>query len=232
MKFSIIISAFLLSVTAHPASLDWRTWGGVQRVKDQGSCGSHYAFAAAGALETAHWRKHNVLPDISEQQIVDCSREYGNNGCGGGWMHTAFRYLQDKGGYISQANYPYTAKVDTCKNNDTPKIGKVTSYVRIPSGDEKALLDAVATVGTVAVAYNSETTEHSYYNGGILDVPNCGNRPTHAVLLVGYGTENGIDFWILKNSWGEIWGERGYFRMRRGVNMCGIADWASYPIVA
>lgn len=232
MKFSFIISAFLLSVTAHPASLDWRSWGAVQRVKNQGSCGSDYAFAAAGALETAHWRKYNTLPDISEQLIIDCSGEYGNEGCGGGWMHTSFKWLQDKGGYVAQSDYPYTGRVNSCQINSKPKIGHVASYVRIPTGDEKALLDAVATVGTIAVAYNAGTTQHSYYNGGILDVPDCGNQPTHAALLIGYGTENGKDFWILKNSWGAAWGERGFIRIRRGVNMCGIADWASYPIVA
>ncbi len=101
-----------------------------------------------------------------------------------------------------------------------------------PPFNENALLNAVATVGTVAVAYNAETQAHAYYQGGILDVPNCGNTPTHAVLLVGYGTENGKDFWILKNSWGSSWGEGGYLRLARGKNMCGIADWASYPIAS
>ncbi|CAO3635986.1 unnamed protein product [Cunninghamella echinulata] len=230
MKLSIVVSAFLLSVTAHPSSVDWRTWGAVQQVKNQGSCGSAYAFAAAGALETAYWRKHNTLPDISEQHIVDCSREYGNKGCSGGWMHTVFQWLQDKQGYVAQKDYPYTGTVGTCQHSSKQKIGYVASYTRIPAGDENALLDAVATVGTVAVAYNADTQQHTDYKGGILDIPNCGNNQTHAVLLIGYGTENGVDYWILKNSWGSTWGEKGFFRMRRGVNMCGIADLASYPV--
>ncbi|CAO3626303.1 unnamed protein product [Cunninghamella blakesleeana] len=229
MKLSIIVSAFILSVSAQ---VDWRTWGGVQRVKNQGSCGSDYAFAAVGALETAHWRKYGVLPDISEQQLVDCTGEYGNGGCSGGWMHTAFKWLQEKDGYVSQSSYPYTGSVGQCQSSQKPKLGKVAKYVRIPAGNENALLEAVRDIGPVAIAYNADTQQHSYYRGGILDVPNCGNRPTHAALVVGYGTENGVDYWILKNSWGESWGERGFFRMRRGQNMCGIADWASYPIVA
>ncbi|ELR20475.1 cathepsin L, putative [Acanthamoeba castellanii str. Neff] len=215
----------------HPVSLDWRIWGAVQAVKNQGSCGSCYAFSAIGALETAHWRKHNTLPDLSEQHIVDCTREYGNGGCSGGWMHTAFKWLQEKGGAVSQADYPYTNRVGTCQHASKPKATYLAKYVRIGAGNEQQLLDAVATVGTVSVAINAGTQQFSYYSGGILDVANCGNRPTHAVLLVGYGTENGKDFWILKNSWGTSWGEKGFFRLARGKNMCGIADWASYPIV-
>ncbi|ELR17807.1 papain family cysteine protease subfamily protein [Acanthamoeba castellanii str. Neff] len=230
----------------HPASLDWRTWGGVQAVKNEGSCGASYAFSAVGALETAYWRAHNTLPDLSEQQIVDCTREYGNGGCGGstvttlppppspggGWMHTAYKWLQEKGGAVSQANYPYTGRVGACRSGSMPKVAQVARYVRIPAGNEKALLDAIATTGTVSVAFNAGTQQFSYYSGGILDVANCGNLPTLAVLLIGYGTENGKDFWILKNSWGPAWGEQGYFRLARGKNMCGIADWASYPFTA
>jgi C1A family cysteine protease len=195
-----------------------------------GSCGSCYAFSAIGALETAHWRKYATLPNLSEQHLVDCTGEYGNGGCSGGWMHTAYRWLQDKGGSVSQLSYPYTASVGACQHAAKPKSAFVQHYTRIPAGNENALLDAVATTGTVAIAYNAGTQAHAYYQGGILDVPNCGNTPTHAVLLVGYGTENGKDFWILKNSWGSGWGEGGYFRLARGKNMCGIADWASYPI--
>ncbi|ELR21263.1 cathepsin L, putative [Acanthamoeba castellanii str. Neff] len=179
---------------------------------------------------TAHWRKYATLPNLSEQHLVDCTGEYGNGGCSGGWMHTAYRWLQDKGGSVSQLSYPYTASVGACQHAAKPKSAFVQHYTRIPAGNENALLDAVATTGTVAIAYNAGTQAHAYYQGGILDVPNCGNTPTHAVLLVGYGTENGKDFWILKNSWGSGWGEGGYFRLARGKNMCGIADWASYPI--
>ncbi|OQR77126.1 cathepsin S-like [Tropilaelaps mercedesae] len=215
-----------------PKKLDWRIWNGVGHVKNQGSCGSCYAFSAAGALETAHWRKHYSLPNISEQQIVDCTGEYGNNGCGGGWMHAAFKWLQNNGGYVAQDQYPYTGRVGTCQYAQKPKIGQIARYVVIKKGDEESLLDALVTTGTISIAYNMGSRQHAYYRGGILDVPNCGSSPTHAVLLIGYGSENGVDFWILKNSWGSKWGEKGYFRIRRGINMCGIADWASYPFSA
>jgi cathepsin L len=176
---------------------------------------------------------HNVLPNLSEQQIVDCTGEYGNGGCSdvpGSWMHTAFKWLQEKGGSVAQASYPYTGTVGACRSASMPRAAYVQKYYRTPAGDEKALVDAVATTGTVSIAFNAGTTQFAYYHGGILDVANCGNQPTHAALVVGYGTENGQDFWILKNSWGTSWGEAGYFRMARGKNMCGIADWASYPV--
>eukprot|EP01132_Coremiostelium_polycephalum_P005194 gene5194-6465_t len=216
-----------IDLLRHPPSLDWRTWGGVQVVKNQGSCGSSYAFSAAGALETTHWIKYNTLPNLSEQHILDCTVEYGNNGCGGGWMDTSFRWIKDKGGYVSQSDYPYKGELGPCLIR--PKSGTVNMYKRIFY--EGQLLDAVATVGTVSIAYNAGTKQHAYYRSGILDVPNCGTTPTHAALLIGYGSENGVDFWVLKNSWGSSWGERGFFRMRRGVNLCGVASWASVPYV-
>lgn len=209
-----------------PKDIDWRTWSGVQKVKNQGSCGSCYAFSAMGALETAYWRKYNTLLDLSEQQAVDCVNRQGT-GCGGGWMHNVFQWVQNNGGIANQASYPYTARSDACRAV-TSKVAPVAKFTRI--SDEAALLNAVATVGTVSVAYNAGTTQHAYYKQGILDIPNCGTTPTHAVLLVGYGTENNVDYWLLKNSWGSNWGEKGFFRIRRGGNQCGIASWSSYPI--
>ncbi|XP_022664014.1 cathepsin L1-like [Varroa destructor] len=214
----------------YPTRLDWRDQNAVGPVKNQQHCASCYAFSSGGALETAHWRRYGILPNVSVQHIVDCTRQYGNRGCQGGWMHTAFKWLQDHGGYLASTEYPYAAHVGKCRDESTLKIGRVARYARIPAGDEKALLDAVTFIGTIPVAYNAVTKQHAYYRQGILDVPDCGTRPTHAVLLVGYGTERGVDYWILKNSWGTSWGENGYFRMRRGSNMCGVANWASYPV--
>jgi len=210
-----------------PQVVDWRQQNCVQRVKNQGSCGSCYTFSAIGALETAHCIKHGrQLQDLSEQHLVDC----GGRGCSGGWMHDMFAYLKRAGGASPQNEYPYTGRVGTCQNKR--KVVQVASHNMIPRGNENALMQALSQVGTISIAYNAGTQAHAYYRGGILDVPGCGNQPTHAVLLVGYGSEGGKDYWIIKNSWGEGWGERGYFRMVRGKNMCGIADWASYPIAA
>jgi C1A family cysteine protease len=146
-------------------------------------------------------------------------------------MHDMFDYLKKNGGAPFQTEYPYTGRVGICSGS-IRKVVQVDSHKMIPRGDENALMHALSTVGTIAVAYNAGTQQHSYYQGGVLDIPNCGNTPTHAVLLVGYGTEGGKDYWLLKNSWGESWGEKGFFRMARGKNMCGIADWASYPSAA
>lgn len=185
----------------------------------------------AGALETAYWRMYKSILNVSEQDIVDCTDEYGNAGCGGGWMHTAFQWLHDHNGYVAEENYPYKAMPEICKHNATAKIGPVIEFVRIAAGNESDILHAVATVGTVSTAFNAGNPQYVHYSSGIIDMPDCGDRPTHAVLIVGYGTENGTDYWTIKNSWGSNWGENGYFRIKRGVNMCGLADWASYPIV-
>ncbi|ELR24500.1 cathepsin L 2 precursor, putative [Acanthamoeba castellanii str. Neff] len=209
-------------------NVDWRNQNCVQRVKNQGSCESNYAFAAIGALETAYCLKHDgYLADMSEQHLVDC----GGRGCSGGWMHDMFAYLQRSGGTTFQSEYPYTGRVGTCQAQSKRKVAQVESHKMIRRGDENDLMQALSTVGTIAIAYNAGTQAHAYYRSGVLDVPGCGNTPTHAVLLVGYGNEGGKDYWLLKNSWGTSWGEAGYFKLVRGKNMCGIADWASYPVV-
>lgn len=227
MKLSLsIITAFILSVNAITDSFDWRSSNVVQRVKNQGSCSSAYAFSAISALESAIAIKNGTLYDLSEQQLVDC----GGRGCNGGWMQDMFDYIKRSGGVAIQSDYPYTAIQGQCQADSKQKVGNVVSYRMVRRGDENDLMQALK-LGPVSVAFNAGTQQFSYYRSGIFDIPNCGNTPTHAVTLVGYGTENGVPYWTLKNSWGESWGERGYFRMVRGKNMCGIADWASYPIV-
>jgi len=192
----------------YPDLIDWRWWGGVQDVKNQGGCGSCYAFSAMGALETACWRKTNYLPDLSEQHCVDCSRY---QGCDGGWMHEVYAWVGNNNGVASQGDYPYKGYVGTCYNN-CRKSAYIGSYTRIYN--EADLFDAVATVGTVAVAYNADHPKHSAYKDGVLDLPDCGTDPTHAVLLIGYGTDGGIPYWLLKNSWGKGWGKDGTFKLR------------------
>jgi cathepsin L len=204
-----------------PASSDWRAQGGIWPVKDQGQCGSCYAFSAMGALENAHWRKYRTLPNLSEQHCVDCSRRAG---CDGGWMHEVFAWVQSNRGVSNQANYPYKGVVGTCRS--APAATNVATYNMV--SNENALMSAIS-VGAVSIAYNANTQQHSYYQRGVLDIPNCGTTPTHAVLLVGYGNEGGKDYWLLKNSWGTSWGEQGYFKLRRGQNQCGVASYASYP---
>lgn len=163
--------------------------------------------------------------------MMDCTAEYGNNGCRGGWPWAAFQWLKDNDGYTTEEDYPYKARMDRCAHESHCRLGKVEDYRMIPRLDENALLHAVATVGPVIIAFNASPRPCAFYKSGIIDVPGCPTHRNHAVLTVGYGTENGTDYWILKNSWGADWGEDGYFKMKRGVNMCGIAEEAIYPLV-
>merc|ERR1711963_1100015 len=149
-----------------PSSMDWRQYGVVTGVKDQGQCGSCWSFSATGALEGAWARAGNSLISLSEQQLVDCSRPYGNAGCNGGWMDSAFEYIRDNGGIEAEAAYPYTARDGHCKavgNN----VATLSSYVDVRSGSESALQDAVANVGPVAVAIDASHFSFQLYSGGV-----------------------------------------------------------------
>ncbi|KAN0028681.1 hypothetical protein ACTFIV_010530 [Dictyostelium citrinum] len=218
---------------AIPNSIDWRLYGKVNSVKNQGGCGSCYAFSAVAALESHYAIKYNRMLDLSEQNLVDCTVKYGNGGCGGGWMHTCFKYVIENGGINQQHNYRYKGRVGECTYNNIDSNARASKYVLILRNDENSLANAIATVGPVSVAYDASTIEFMYYKSGIYHSKDCNkDRTTHAVLVVGYGSENGVDFWIIKNSWGLGWGEQGYFRMRRNTgNKCGVATLSSYPVL-
>ncbi|KAN0009255.1 hypothetical protein ACTFIU_006530 [Dictyostelium citrinum] len=217
---------------SRPNSIDWRLYNKVNLVKNQGSCGSCYAFSAVAALESHYAIRNNRMIDLSEQNLVDCTVKYGNGGCNGGWMHTCFKYVVENGGINQQHNYPYKGRVGECTYDYKDTSSRISNFVIIPRNDENALADAVAAVGPVSIAYDASTVEFMYYKGGIYHSKDCQRtRTTHAVLVVGYGSENGVDYWILKNSWGPGWGERGFFRMRRNTgNQCGVATLSSYPV--
>ncbi|KAF0291935.1 Cathepsin L [Amphibalanus amphitrite] len=217
---------------AAPTSQDWRDYGVVTGVKDQGQCGSCWSFSATGALEGAWALAGHTLVSLSEQQLVDCSTAYGNAGCNGGWMDSAFQYIRDHGGIQSEASYPYTARDGTCKASGN-NVATLRSYADIHSGSESGLLDAVANVGPVAVAIDASHFSFQLYSGGVYNEAHCSSsRLDHGVLAVGYGTESGQDYWLVKNSWGTGWGLSGYIKMSRNAgNQCGIATSASYPIV-
>lgn len=200
-------------------------------MKNQGRCGSCWAFSAAGAIESQHFRKTGKLVSLSEQNIVDCSKGEGTHGCHGGWMDDAFRYVQKNGGVDTENAYPYKAAEGNCHYSAKNKGATVAGIVDIKSNDEKELEKAIANVGPVAVAIDASGLQ--FYFGGVYDNANCNPRHlNHAVLAVGYGTEKGKQYYLAKNSWGKTWGSRGFVKMvRNHGNRCGIASRASYPKV-
>jgi len=218
-----------------PEKVDWREEGAVTPVKDQGQCGSCWAFSTTGSLEGAHFRALGKLVSLSEQQLVDCSKKYGNNGCNGGLMDNAFQYVKENGGLDTEDSYPYHMKQEKCHFNKAAVGSLCSGFVDVPQGDEQALMEALAVNGPVSVAIDVTENNFMLYKEGVFTDTSCKNTAddlNHGVLVVGYGTDEGQDFWIVKNSWSSKWGESGYIRMARNKNnMCGIATVASYPLV-
>ncbi|KAL4332864.1 hypothetical protein GQ457_07G026740 [Hibiscus cannabinus] len=215
-----------------PASVDWRKKGAVTQVKDQGSCGACWSFAATGAMEGINKIVTGSLVSLSEQELVDCDRAY-NTGCEGGLMDYAYQFVIDNHGIDTEEDYPYQGRQKTC-NKDKMKRRVVTidDYADVPMNNEKLLLQAVATQ-PVSVGICGSERAFQLYSKGIFTGP-CSTSLDHAVLIVGYGSENGLDYWIVKNSWGSRWGMNGYIHMIRNSGnsegVCGINMLASYPI--
>ncbi|KAH8274501.1 hypothetical protein KR044_002091, partial [Drosophila immigrans] len=212
-----------------PDSIDWREMGAVTGVKDQGGCGSCWAFATIGTLEGQWFIKNQQLVSLSEQNLVDCSTKDG--GCQGGWPDNALSYIKDNGGVDTEDSYPYEAKDSECRFNPDNVGAKVADIVVVASDDESALAAAVAEKGPISVAIDASFFQH--YQGGVLDEPDCQGQVNHGVVVVGYGhDDNGGDYWLVKNSWSEAWGENGYVRMARNKNnQCKIASHGVYPVV-
>lgn len=213
--------------TTLPSSVDWRNKGVVNPVKDQQQCGSCWAFSTVGSIESAYAIKYGKLYSLSEQQLVDCSGSYGNYGCSGGLMDDGFQYAEDNA-LCSENEYPYTASDGTCRS--CKGLVKVKSFVDIPQGNETALQEAIA-IQPVSIAIEADTSSFQFYSSGVYDDPSCGLNLDHGVVAVGYGTENGKDYWLVRNSWGSSWGDQGYIKIARGDNRCGVSQEASYPIV-
>ena len=232
--------AFSSNAAGAPASIDWREKGAVTSVKDQGQCGSCWTFSSTGAIEGAWAISKGQLIDLSEEQLVDCATgyvTYGSNGCNGGSMDGAFKYVTQYG-QCSASSYPYTAgttmKAGACQKC-TP-VAHISSCSDVKVNDQISLKGAIA-MQPVSVAIEADQRYFQSYSSGILtDATKCGVNLDHGVLATGYGEENGVKYWLVKNSWGESWGEQGYVKIARSDStndpgVCGIAMMASFPTV-
>ncbi|MED6238183.1 hypothetical protein ATANTOWER_011698 [Ataeniobius toweri] len=216
-----------------PASVDWRREGYVTPVKDQGQCASCWAFSTTGSLEGQLFRATRRLVSLSEQNLVDCSGPMGNHGCNGGRVEMGFQYVYENGGLDSEASYPYLAtEVHKCFYNESYNAIIIDGFAYIPSGSEEDLMEAVATVGPISVSIDASHESFQFYQSGVYYEEDCSSEQlNHAVLVVGYSYSD-QNYWIVKNSWSENWGNNGYIYMAKDrCNNCGIATDGSYPII-
>ncbi|XP_023237240.1 cathepsin L1-like isoform X2 [Centruroides sculpturatus] len=217
-----------------PDYVDWKKKGYVTKVKHQRECGAAWAFSATGALEGQQKRKTNRLVTLSEQNLIDCSKSQGNKGCGEGSADQAFEYVKLNAGIDTEESYSYVGKEGPCRFNSKSVGATCYGFVDLPSGDEKSLQHAIATIGPISVVIDASSRFFQFYRDGVYDNENCSsdllNMP---VLVVGYGSvKDGADYWLIKNSWGTSWGIGGYIKMSRNKkNQCGVATLASYPQV-
>ncbi|KAI7743793.1 hypothetical protein M8C21_004838, partial [Ambrosia artemisiifolia] len=216
------------NATDLPKAVDWRLRSAVVPIKEQGQCGSCWAFAAISAVETINAIRTKKLVSLSEQQLIDCDTDGRNNGCGGGIIYDAFTFITEKGGISTDESYPYIGERRPC---DPKKFGhhSVTLHgnEEVPRNSEEAMMKAVAH-GPVTIGMDSSGEDFMFYKEGVYTGP-CGTQLLHGMTVIGYDeTCEGLPYWIVRNSWGEQWGESGYIRMQRGPGapqpsgMCGM----------
>jgi len=226
----------------NPESVDWDAQGKVTPVKNQGQCGSCWAFSTTGSIEARYAIKHGVLNSLSEQELVDCAGSEGNNGCRGGLMDYGFEYVEKEKGLCSEGSFPYDAKTETFQCNTKRNacgqhLDPITGYQDVKSGSMEDLESAVAE-GPVSIAIEADQSGFQLYKSGVFSGL-CGSRLDHGVLVVGYSNDASGEgkYWKVKNSWGPNWGEAGYIKLckdcgkNRGKGQCGILGQPSYPEV-
>jgi C1A family cysteine protease len=224
-----------LPYTALPEYFSWRDVPGVVRpIQYQGQCGSCFIFASIAAIEgqlSIHYGNHQKL---SEQEMIDCLHD-GNHflGCKGGHYSDVFDFARQNG-IASAYDYPYTGSQNQCRSQGLGVHGtRVSSYVQLPR-DEESIRNALYKHGPLFISFQAPTGFDEHVGGIFTDYYggcHANGKRDHTALLIGWGTENGHDYWIIKNSYGTWWGEAGFFKMTRGINLCGIADDVSYPIL-
>eukprot|EP01034_Spumella_vulgaris_P033468 gene33468-41297_t len=231
------------SNTANAESVDWVTKGKVSDAKDQGQCGSCWAFSTVGALEGAYSIKHGNLETFSEQHLVSCDNRKGNpkgsdKGCSGGLMDSAFEWVQKNKGICTEKDYPYASGVSKkdgdCLESSCKKVADVApkSWTDVSPNSDSAMEKALE-IGPVAIAIEADEAAFQLYKSGVF-TGKCGTKLDHGVLATGYGTQDGLPYYNVKNSWGASWGEKGYIKLGKGSayqkeGQCGMLSQASFP---
>ena len=233
---TVLISKSIDEIDNVPKNFDWRDRGAVTEVKDQGSCGSCYAFGAIGVLESRWFIETGNLTEFSVQEIVDCTASYQNYDCNGGRPGPSIAYVKDHG-INFEADYPYEGKVGKCRKQKNKINFKLRGYgVAIANDkifdDDKVLKSTLVTQGPLAIFLNIDHESFMRYSSGIYFEPKCSSRTTHVTLLVGYGkTGQDQDYWIIKNSFGRQWGEGGYIRIARNRgNDCEARTFGTFAV--
>lgn len=216
-----------------PNEFDWRDLAAVSKVKNQKDCGSCYAMSAIAAIESQLMIRFGISTELSVQEIIDCAGSYQTFGCDGGMKFRVFDYIQENGGISLDSDYTYKGIQSDCKLSNYMKLKlKIVGYGKVNSFDDELLKRALFTIGPIVISLNTNHESFMRYSSGIYYEPACTDDTNHAALLVGFGSEQGQDYWIVKNSYGMSWGESGFIRIARNLgNDCGVTSELLYPIV-